>query len=127
MGSFSNFLENEILDHILLTGSYTPANLYIGLYTSTPDDTGGGTEVSGNNYSRVQHESWDVSSSGASENTSDITFPTANGNWGTIIAFGIFDASTGGNLLVWGAVPSQEVVDTNTPVFAAGALDITLD
>lgn len=34
-------------------------------------------------------------------NNSIITFPTATANWGTVIAFGLYDASTSGNLLVW--------------------------
>lgn len=34
-------------------------------------------------------------------NNSVITFPTATGAWGTAIAFGLYDASTSGNLLNW--------------------------
>lgn len=34
-------------------------------------------------------------------NTAAVTFATATANWGTIIAFGLFDASTSGNLLMW--------------------------
>lgn len=30
-----------------------------------------------------------------------LTFPAATGSWGTIIAFGLYDASTSGNLLAW--------------------------
>jgi hypothetical protein len=62
MSAASDFLENELLDHALATGSYTaPAGVYVGLFTSS-DSTGAtaanleaGTltnEVSGNGYSR---------------------------------------------------------------------------
>lgn len=34
-------------------------------------------------------------------NGSIITFPQASANWGTVIAFGLYDASTSGNLLWW--------------------------
>ena len=43
MGSFSNYLELEILDHVFKTGAYTAAtNIYIALCKSTieEDDTG---------------------------------------------------------------------------------------
>lgn len=34
-------------------------------------------------------------------NGSVITFPQATANWGTVIAFGLYDAVTSGNLLAW--------------------------
>lgn len=34
-------------------------------------------------------------------NVSTITFPQATLNWGTVIAFGLYDAVTSGNLLLW--------------------------
>jgi hypothetical protein len=39
---------------------------------------------------------------GSSVNTnSTITFPQATANWGTVTSFGLYDASTSGNLLAW--------------------------
>jgi len=128
-GSFSDYLENELLDHVLLTGAFTqPSNLYVALYTAAPTDAGGGTEVSGGSYARVQHESWDAASSGASENTGAITFPQATGDWGTVVAVGIFDASTAGNLLMWADLSANKAIDSgDTAEFADGDLDVTLD
>lgn len=34
-------------------------------------------------------------------NNSIITFPTPTGSWGNVLAFGLYDASTSGNLLAW--------------------------
>ena len=34
-------------------------------------------------------------------NTAAITFPQATANWGTIIAWALYDASSAGNMLVW--------------------------
>ena len=52
--SFTNFLETEILDHVFAGAAYTaPGTLYLGLYTATPSDTGGGTELSGSAYARL--------------------------------------------------------------------------
>jgi hypothetical protein len=133
-GGKSDFLENELLDHVLGNASYSaPANTHIALFTVTPSDTGGGTEVSGNAYARVSvtnnATNWPAASGGAKANGTAITFPAASGgNWGTVVAFGIFDASTSGNLLYWGPVtPNKAVNDGDTASFAIGDLDITED
>jgi hypothetical protein len=34
-------------------------------------------------------------------NAASITFPQATGTWGTVTSFGLYDASTSGNLLAW--------------------------
>ena len=76
-GSFSDYLENALLDHVLGTTSYSQPTIYVALYTTAPTDAGGGTEVSGGSYARVAVSAWDAASSGASENTNDVTFATA--------------------------------------------------
>lgn len=125
--SFSNYLETKVLDHVFGGTAYTaPATLYIGLYTAAPSDTGGGTEVSGTGYAR---QSAGFTTSGATtSNTSAVEFPTAGSNWGTITYVGVFDASTSGNLLAYGALTTSKLVESGD-VFRipAGDLDITLD
>ena len=132
--SFSDFLENEVLDHVFGAAAYTaPATLYIALFTTAPGDDGtGGTEVSGNNYSRVavtnNVTNFPSASAGAKANGTEIAFPTASGSWGTVVAAGIYDASTAGNLLGVGTLTASKAVGTNdTFKFAVGDLDITLD
>src|SRR6185503_14481542 len=71
-----------------------------------PSDSGGGTEVSGNGYARKQTAGTDWngaagSSPSSTSNAASIAFPAATGNWGTILAFGAFDAATLGDLLWW--------------------------
>jgi hypothetical protein len=57
-----------------------------------------------------------------------ITFPTASASWGTVTHFGVFDASTAGNLLYWGALSVSKAVGSgDTASFAIGELDVTLD
>ncbi len=126
--SFSNFLEDEVLDHVFRNSSYTPpTTVYAALYTATPSDAGGGTEVSGNNYGRAAI-TFGASSGGAISNSSAVTFPTPSGSWGTVTHFGVFDASTTGNLLAWGALSaSRSPANGDTVQFAIGELDITLD
>ena len=53
MAGFSDYLEDKVLDHVFGGTAYTaPATLYVALYTVAPDDTGGGTEVTGGSYVR---------------------------------------------------------------------------
>lgn len=130
MAGKSDYLENKLLDHVLNGVAYSsPASVYVGLYTSAPTDAGGGTEVSGGSYARVQMTGgFDTASGGATANTAAITFPTSSGAWGTVTHFGIFDASTNGNLLYWGALAaSKTIASGDIAKFNAGELDITED
>ena len=125
--SFSNYLETKVLDHVFGATAYTaPATLYVGLYTATPNDAGGGTEVSGTGYAR---QSAAFTTSGdTTSNDAAIEFPTACSNWGTVTHVGVFDASTSGNLLAYGALSTSKLVESGD-VFRipAGDLDISLD
>jgi hypothetical protein len=121
--------------HLFRTGSFTkPTVLGVALFTVTPSDSGGGTEVSGGSYARVDRPpldaNWTAASGtdGATDNAAAITFPTPTANWGTIVAFGIFDATSGGNLLVWGPITPNKTVNNGDPApsFAIGALDVTI-
>ena len=125
--SFSNFLENKVLGHVFGATPYTaPATLYVGLFTSSPGETGSGTEVSGGSYAR-QTIAFTVTGSQAS-NTAAVEFPTATASWGTITFAAIYDALSGGNLLAYGALTTSKTID-NGDVFRipAGDFDINLD
>lgn len=125
--SFSDYLENKVLGHVFGAASYTaPATLYVALYTVAPTDTGGGTEVSGGSYVR-QSVAFTVSGNLAT-NTSAVEWPTATGSWGTVVAVGVFDASTSGNLMAFANLTNSKTIASGD-VFRipAGDLDITLD
>ena len=131
-GSFSDYLENKLLDHVFRDTAFTaPSTLYVGLYTTAPTDAGGGTEVSGGSYARVScvpASTFAAASSGATQTTSTVTFPQASGTWGTVVAFGIFDQATSGNLLAWGDLTlSKSISSGDIASFAVGDIDITLD
>ena len=125
--SFTNFLETEILDHVFAGAAYTaPSTKYIGLFTAAPGETGGGTEVSGNGYTR---KAMAFATSGATtSNNAAVEFPTATGTWGTITHVGIFDAATSGNLMVYATLTASKTVASGD-VFRvpSGDLDITLN
>lgn len=132
MGSFANFWEDEILDHLFMKGSYTmPTNLWIGLSTVDPtDDASGLAEPVGGSYARVSTAGadWNTSSGGATANAGDITFPEATASWGTITHFAIFDAVTAGNMVAHGSLSVSKAIGSgDTAKFAAGDLDVTLD
>jgi hypothetical protein len=126
-GSMSDYLENKILEHSLGKTAYTMPTAYVALYTAAPTDAGGGTEVSGGSYSR-QTVTWGAASGGSITNSAAINFPVATAAWGTIVAVGIFDASTTGNLLWWGTLSTSKAISTNDQfVISASNLTITLD
>jgi hypothetical protein len=145
MGAMSDYLENKLIDHVFRNRSYTvPSTVYVGLLTAAPSDTGGGTEVSGGSYARVQvgpsDSAWQstqgtttaVASSGTggqTANGSTITFPTPSANWGSITHFAIYDAVSGGNLLFWAALTLAKTVNNGdpAPTFSAAALTVQID
>jgi hypothetical protein len=117
-------------------------NLYVGLLTAAPSDSGGGTEVTGGSYARVTVAStlanWAGTQSAASttastgtggqtSNNGAITFPSPTANWGVCTHLGIYDNPTTGNLLGWIALTTPKTVNNGdaAPSFAAAALTWT--
>lgn len=136
MAALSDYLENELLDHVLRNEAYTPpSSVWIALFTAdngleSGDITG---EVSGGAYARMEvggtsGRDFAVASSGATENSQDITFPTATADWGTVTHMAIMDAETGGNVLLHGSLSVSKTVNNGDTVkYNAGDLDVTAD
>lgn len=126
MSSFTDFLEDELLDHVFGAAAYSsPASVHLALFTVAPTDAGGGTEVSGSGYAR-QQTAFTASSGGAISNSALESFTASGGNFGNIVAIGIFDAATSGNMLAWDGITSATVDDGDTIEFAIGDINITL-
>ena len=129
MAGFSDYLEDKVLEHVFGGNAYSaPSTLYVALYTVAPTDTGGGTEVSGGGYVR-KTATFNVSGTNptTASNTAAIEYPTATANYGTVVAVGIFDASSSGNLLAYANLTTSKVVSTGDVFrFNTGDLDITL-
>lgn len=127
--SFSDYLENKILNHLFGKSAYTAPTIHVGLSTADPGDDGATlAEPSGNGYARVQTSAsdWNTATTGTTTNAEDIEFPEAEGSWGTITHWAIFDAQSNGHILGSGAVsPSQAVVAGNTPRLKAGSASIS--
>lgn len=140
MGSFGDYLEKAILQHVFTTGTTGSAlavpDKFVALCTMTVYDTSTGAQLiepsAASGYTRIQCETWDEPSAagGDTENTGAIEFPQATtGGWGKITDFAIVDASdlSLGNVLAYGKLTiSKSVASGDTPKFATGDLDITL-
>ena len=129
MSGFSDYLEDKVLEHVFGGNAFTaPSTLYVALYTVALSDTGGGTEVSGGAYAR-KTATFTVSGTNptTASNTAAIEYPSATANYGTVVAVGVLDASSGGNLLAYSTLDSSKVVSSGDVFrFNAGDLDITL-
>lgn len=139
MAAKTNYLENQIIDWLFRGQTYTPPLLlHFGLLTANANDAGTFTEVSGGGYFRVSLSrnmsafagtqgagTTDISSgsSGTTSNNIPITFPAPTGDWGQVVGMGIWDASSGGNLLIYAPLTTPKTINNGdaAPSFAAGA------
>lgn len=140
-GGMTDFLANVYIDNLFRGEDYeVSATMHAALFTASPSNAGGGTEVGGGvGYARAefegsltslagtQGEGTTLASSGTSGQTSNnvqISHPAPTGNWGTIVAGGWLDAATGGNLLWWApfAAPRTISADSPAPVYEAGKM-----
>lgn len=125
----TSYFLNMIAGNVMKSASATalPTAYYVALSTTVP--TGDGTnftEVSGGGYSRGAFGSGSAPSNGLVSNLNDIEYTEASASWGTVKAFGIYDAATGGHLLAWDTLsPEQTIVSGNQVRFKPGALKVT--
>ncbi len=131
MGSFSNYWENEVLDHLFSKGTYAPPTIHVALSTADPGEDGSGLdEPEGGGYARAvtQASDWSSADSGLVDNAQAIEFNAATGAWGTLTHFALFDAATAGNLLAHGSLTQPRTVNaSDVPVFPPSDLQVTLD
>ena len=135
MTALTNYTENQIINHVFRTASFIkPTGLFIGLITAATDlEAGSVTEVTGAGYARIARPpldaNWDITTTdGTTKNTASLQFPAATANWGTCTHFGIWDAVTDGNLLIYAVLTNaRTITDGTTPSFGAGALTFQVD
>ena len=127
--SLSNTFETTVLTWLLTNSAATrPTAWYVALFTSNPAEDASGTEVSttGTAYAR-QSVTFSVSGNTAS-NTAAIEFPTATASYGTVTHVGVFDASSGGNLIAYAALTTSKAIDTGDVMrIPASDLGVTMD
>ena len=150
-GAFSDFVEDAIAKQYFrnTAPAAPPATVYVAAFTAVPTDVAGsGTEVSaaGTAYAR-QAVSCGTSGTGVGAgwtyttatgtvvNAADVLWAICTASWGTVVAFGIFDAVTGGNMIARidkdGANAAISVAITTVGVdqlkIPAGSLSIVID
>lgn len=108
MSGLSDYAAKKVLE--LLTGktAFTTPTVWVALFSTAPtaDDGTGAVELSGNGYARVATSgaNWNAASGthpSTISNSADITFPAATADWAAHVAWGLYDASSAGNLLAW--------------------------
>lgn len=139
MGSFNDYLEDELLDHVWGAATFTAAaTLSFGLWTATLTDASTGStanEVANtNNYSRQSltnnATNFPAASGGAKANGTAVTgWSASGGNWGTITDVGCVDSAThaAGNMYGYDALAASAIInDGDTAQIAIADFDVTL-
>jgi hypothetical protein len=124
--SWSDATEREILQHWLgISADDGPVAVYIGLYTNVPDDDTPGQLIVD---AGLKHVDFNMVGQVA-ENVTNLTFGPANTDWGPVQAFGIFDAVTSPNEILWGILddPADDVAISDTFTIAPGDITVSVD
>lgn len=124
MGSLTNTLENEVLDHILMVGAYSPpGTVYLGLSTADPTDDGSGwADPTYTGYARKAITFGAAASRKITQNA-NVNFDPCTGGSSTVSHWGLWSALTGGVLMAHGALAeSKNIVSGNTPSVASGEI-----
>lgn len=107
-----------------------PSEYYIGLSTTAPTTAGENVtepSTSGTGYSRVKVTSFSEPDNGAVTIEEAVAFPESTADWGTVTHYVLYDAITGGNLLIYDPLNSSRHIDANTSVvFQQGSLTIAI-
>jgi len=134
MSAFSADLENKVMNHVLGGNDYSRlVTVYMALFTAAPNESGGGTEVTGGGYSRLaitnNATNFPTASGGQKTNGTAITFPAASGaSWGTVSHWALMSASSSGDILFFGAFnAAKTIADTDSLTIPINQLTITLD
>lgn len=100
MNAFSNFMEYELLNHVLRgIPSVKRGSFWFALFTGSPGDNGAENEVTGGSYARVElinnktnFPQCEPGGEPTKTNGESILFPTASATWGTVTDWAAFDA-----------------------------------
>lgn len=105
-----------------------PNNYFLGLSKTAPNLSGDNVSepstVAG--YARLQLTGLSVPSNGIVTNTTNIDFAESTADWGTVTHFVVYDAKTGGNLLMYGQLTASRTVEAETVMtIKAGGLTLS--
>lgn len=127
----TDHLETGFLNVLRGQAFAAPANIYLGLFLSSPGETGAdGTEVAYAGYARQRIDfSAPAAASGAIaiQSQAQLTFPKAQTAGGTALHIGLFDSLAGGNCLAYGALSEGlTIAEGESPVVLPGDVRLSL-
>lgn len=132
MAGYTAFSDKKVLEHLTGKTSYTMPTPFLALFTTAPTDAAGtgAVETTYTNYVRVACSGavWGTATgttSGSITNASAVSFAACGATGATIAGWGLYDASSGGNLMFYGTC-SLTVSSGITPQFAASNLTLSL-
>lgn len=137
MSAASNYLETQLVNLIFRGTAFTPpAKTYIALHTANPTETGSAGEVPTStwpSYARqdaakggAQSSAWTAPSDGVSKNALQLLYAMYDGAAPlTVTHFSVWDAVTGGNMLVYAPLASARTIN-NGDVFVVDAQKLTV-
>jgi len=126
MANSSYTLDTALLNATLLGNTFTGnTTMFMSLYSTTPTGNTGGTEVSGNGYSR-QTAAFTVANNVATL-SGNVVFTASGGTWGGVVAAGVVDSPSAGNLLYFNTLPTTKTIANGYSLtFVSGNVTITL-
>lgn len=118
----TTYFKNLIMGSVFHTAMGTlPSTYYIGLSSTKPTADGGNVtepSSSGSGYRRVQLNSLSAPTDGTITNSTAINFSESTSDWFPASApaqyYVIYDAQTGGNLLMYNQLTTSRVIETHT-------------
>lgn len=122
MATFTNYARNALLDHTFDVASLTaPSEWHVAAFTIPPGLDTPGTEVGDR-----QSVTFDAPADGRIDSSIDVEWdPLETAADVLVVAVGIFDAATAGNLLAFEVLPAPAVVRAGRPfTILAGALAV---
>lgn len=131
MGSLANFLEDEVLDHILKVGSYSPpATVYLALLTGDPGETGLLTnECDYGGYARVSI-AFAAAATRAIANNAQVDFAACTSGSNLVTHWALMDGDVegSGNVMAYGAFTTGKTVSTGyQPFVAASEIEVSFN
>jgi hypothetical protein len=140
MANFSNYLETEIVEWLKgIPIATAPTALFVALFSSETTDAGGGTEITNSitgspNRVSVANAAWTTTAATTTldakiQNNAEITITgnSTNSTNFTATHFGVFNNSTGGELLFHGPLAgSVEITPGSSVKFAPNAITLTV-
>jgi len=142
MAGMSNYLEQNFLDWYFRRATWTLADPYTRLFTTTPTDLEagtGGTELSGTGYTQYGQlaargsTNWEVITDGngmVGQNKQTAAFSWSVGSdWSQVNGAAIYDGGLVGSNFLWGSALTtpRDPASGDTMRFAAGAMKFRLD